>query len=290
MTEALRERLRERFEIGRHPLRRVGEAEEGPGRLRLAFADARGEAVGGWMLLPEGRGPHPLAIVVHAHGNAHGIGARELVEGRPALLSPLGPALAARGIASACLDLPCFGGRSGEAESAAAKAALWRGGSLAGRMLGELASQVDHLAADPRIDAERIGVFGISMGATLGCWLAAVDLRVRRLAQLCCLADIEGLIEAGAHDLHGIYLTVPGLPGIARSGAIAGLVAPRPQVVGVGALDPLTPPGALGRALADLRDGYRGAPGALTVVEEPEGGHRETPAMREAVLRLFGGL
>jgi hypothetical protein len=287
-AEVLRARLRERFEIGRHPLSFRSEELAAPGRLRLRFADAAGRPVRGWLLLPGGPGPHPLLIVVHAHGNRHDLGALELLEGRPALAGPLGPALVARGLAAACLDLPCFGERSGEAESAAAKAALWRGGSLAGRMLGELASQIDHFAADPRIDAARIGLFGLSMGATLGGWLSAVDLRVAALAQLCCLADIEELIAAGAHDLHGIYLIVPGLPGLARNGVIAGLVAPRPQLVCAGARDPLTPPEALGRALTDLRNGYASAPEALEVILDPEGGHAESPAMRAAVLRFLG--
>ena len=285
--EALRARLRGRLLADPQPLTFLGEAEEARGRLGLRFADPSGQGVRGWLVLPEGRGPHPLVLVVHAHGNRYDIGASELLEGRPALAGPLGPALAAQGIASACLDLPCFGARASERESSAAKAALWRGGSLAGRMLGELASQLDHFSGDARIDARRIGLFGLSMGATLGTWLTAIDLRVRALAQLCCLADLDELIATGAHDLHGIYLTVPGLPGIARNGVIAGLVAPRPQLVCAGARDPLTPPAALGRALADLRAGYAAAPGTLEVIVDAEGGHAETPAMRAAVLAFF---
>jgi hypothetical protein len=154
-------------------------------------------------------------------------------------------------------------------------------------MPGELASQIDHFAADPRIDGRRIGLFGLSMGATLGGWLAAVDLRVAALAQLCCLADMEELIAAGAHDLHGLYLTVPGLPRLARNGVIAGLIAPRPQLVCAGALDRLTPPRALAHALADLHEGYANAPAALKVLVDPESGHVETPAMRRAVLDFF---
>ncbi len=284
---ALRARLRDRFEIGGHPLSYLGEEAEAPGRLRLGFEDSAGSPVRGWLLLPEASGPHPLVLVIHAHGNRHDLGARELLEGRPALAGPLGPVLAREGFAAACLDLPCFGDRAQEAESSAAKAALWRGGSLAGRMLGELASQIDHFAVDPRIDPCRIGVFGLSMGATLGGWLAAVDGRVAALAQLCCLADIEELIATGAHDLHGIYLTVPRLPSLASNGVIAGLVAPRPQLVGLGGLDPLTPPRAMERALSDLRDGYRAAPDALEVLIDPAVGHLETPAMRAAVLDFF---
>jgi dienelactone hydrolase len=101
------------------------------------------------------------------------------------------------------IDLPCFGGRAAAAEGAAAKAALWRGGSLAGQMLGELASALDWLAADPGVDARRIGVFGLSMGATLGYWLGAVEPRLAAVAHLCCFADFGGRSLAGTRVQSG---------------------------------------------------------------------------------------
>jgi len=293
-SNGLQAHLASLFELGRHPLRfasaeqtiRMDRCE----MQRQNFADAAGNPVSGWLCRPEGPGPHPAVLVVHAHGGRYDIGARELVEGRPALGAPLGPELARAGLVALCLDLPCFGARAArETESAAAKAALWRGGSLAGRMLGELQAQLDWLCADPRVDAARVGVFGLSMGATLGTWLAAVDPRVRALAQLVCFADMDALIATGAHDLHGIYLTVPGLLRIASTGAIAGLVAPRPQLVGIGDLDPLTPPAAADIALAELRAAYAaaGADAALRVIRDPAAGHEVTPAMRAATLELF---
>jgi dienelactone hydrolase len=156
-------------------------------------------------------------------------------------------------------------------------------------MLGELASALDWLAADPGTDARRIGVFGLSMGATLGYWLSAVEPRVAAVAHLCCFADFAALMQSGAHDLHGPYLTVPGLLRIASNGEIAGLIAPRPQFVGLGDADPLTPPAATEPALAALRAAYRaaGAETALRVHREAETGHRETPAMRRAMMRFF---
>ncbi len=40
------------------------------------------------------------------------------------------------------------------------------------------------------------------------------------------------------HDLHGIYLTIPGLLEVAGNGEIAGLIAPRPQLICIGDRDP----------------------------------------------------
>jgi dienelactone hydrolase len=208
-----------------------------------------------------------------------------LLDGRPALLGPLGPEFARRGLVTLMIEMPAFGGRAEPNESARTKACLWRGRSLAGQMVAEQQAAFQWLAARDDVIADRVGVFGLSMGATLGYWLAAVEPRVACVAHLCCYADFETLIDSGAHDLHGIYLTIPGLLGIASNGVIAGLIAPRPQLIAVGDRDPLTPPAAVDRALAETQDAYAraGAPSALTLIREPETGHVETQAIRAAV-------
>jgi hypothetical protein len=282
------DRLQDLFEIGRHPLafESSEELQEGSGWQldRLRFRTDADEPVRGFLCRPKVDGPMPVVLVIHAHGNKYTIGANELMQSRAALTGPVGPALAARGIASLCMDMPCFGDRNGITESAAAKAALWRGRSLAGQMVGECHAAVGWLSEQPWAKADRIGVFGISMGATLGYWLAAVDGRVRALAQECCLADFQTLIDSGAHDLHGIYLTVRGLLDVASNGQIAGMVAPRAQFIGLGDLDPLTPPDAMVVALEQVRAAYAVAGGRLLIHREPSDGHVETAAMRAAML------
>jgi dienelactone hydrolase len=290
----LRAALAQRFEIGAHPLAPASETHEAHGALtltRLGFRSAAGELVRGLMLGPADCLPRPAVLYLHAHGNRHAIGCTELVEGRPALLGPLGPVLAGLGMRVLCLDLPCFGLRAGAdpvaAESAAAKAALWHGRSLAGQMLGESAAALGWLAARPEVDAGRLALFGLSMGATLAYWLGAVDPRPRAVAHLCCLADFGALIDLGAHDLHGPYLTVPSLLTIAGNGRIAGLIAPRAQFVGLGDRDPLTPPEAAAPALAALRAAYAAAPARLSIHREPDTGHAETAPMRAALLAFL---
>jgi dienelactone hydrolase len=287
----MQDRLRSLFEIGAHPLtldaRQPVPAPQGMALERLTFRTTRGEPVRAFLCRPQIAGPMPVVLVIHAHGDRYDIGADELIQGRPALTSPPGPALAALGIATLCLDMPCFGDRATEAERAASKRALWAGRSLAGQMLGENAAALDWLAAQDWVRADRIGVFGISMGATLGYWLAAVEPRVAVLAHQCCLADFGAMVASGAHDLHGIYLTVPGLPALAPNGVLAGMVAPRPQFIGIGQRDPLTPPDALAIALAQVRAAYAARGGRLMVHLEPDEGHRETPAMRAAMLAFL---
>jgi len=296
-ADRLRARLRRLFELDGHPLTEDPGAAvsqgDGPAHVaqRLVFRTAQGAAVRGIWCRPHAPGPVPAVLVIHAHGGRYAIGADELLHGRPALHTAPGPALAAQGIGALCLDLPGFGERADDRgavwESAAAKAALWEGRSLAGQMLGECRSALDWLAARTDVRADRIGVFGISMGATLGYWLAAVDTRVRALAHECCLADFRALIATGAHDLHGPYLTVPGLLRVASNGRIAGLVAPRAQFVGLGDTDPLTPPAATDPALREVRAAYARSGGWLVLHREAASGHVETPAMHAAMLAFL---
>lgn len=288
----LRQRLAEAFEIGRHPLELEGREElvaQGYRLERLVFRNAQDEAVRGLLAGPNRTDlAGPAILYIHAHGNRHDIGADELVDGRPALLSPLAPVFAAAGYRVLAIDLPCFGTRSHTSEMAASKAKLWQGHTLAGQMLGELSSALDWLVQQDKVDASRIGAFGISMGATLGYWLASVDERIAAVAHLCCFADFATLIETGAHDLHGPYLTIPGLLAIASNGTIAGLAAPRPQLICIGDQDPLTPPSAVDRAYAEARAAYAGDPQNLVLHREADASHRETPAMREMMLSFFG--
>ena len=265
-------------------------AQDGHIEEEIRLETARGP-VPGTMFRPSGPGPHPAILYCHAHGNRHDIGRRELREGRTALPGgAYGPLLAHRGYTVFCIDMPGFGDRQTEgSESALAKAAHWKGRTLFGLMLADLSAALDYLTERPDIDAGRIATFGISMGATHAYWLAALDARVARTAHLCAFSNIAGLIEAGTHDLHGPYMTVPGLLARCDMGHVAAMIAPRPQFIGAGGTDPLTPPAGLRPALETVRDAYErvGASDRLTVLVSPETGHVETPEMHKAILDIF---
>ena len=289
---ALVSRLRQAFEIGEHSLALVSKhEEEAEGFVieRLGFVNGFGETVRGILTRPVGEGCWPGILCIHAHGGRYDIGADEMLYGRKALLGPLGPVFAKAGYVSVMIDMPAFGVRANPDESARAKARLWLGKSLAGQMLGEQHAALAWLSQRSDVKAGQVGVFGISMGATLGYWLAAVETGIACAAHLCCYADFGELVRTGAHDLHGIYLTIPGLLAVAPNGAIAGCIAPRPQLIGIGDLDPLTPPQAVDLALMQTRQSYRecGADGRLLLVREANSGHVETPAMRQAVMAFF---
>jgi hypothetical protein len=230
----------------------------------------------------------PAILYGHSHGGGYAIGARELLDGREYLVGPLGPIFARAGYVTLCIDMPIFGERATTSESFAAKARLWYGDSLFGKMLCDHAAALTYLAGRDDVDASRIGAFGISMGCVLSYWLAALDDRIAAVAHLSCLADFRTMIELGAHDGHGIYLTVPGLLSEADGGTIAALVAPRPQLVCIGEADALTPPLSVERAWGELAPAYAATPDRLELVSEPGVEHRETERMRTAVLAFFG--
>ena len=226
-------------------------------------------------------------LYCHAHGNRYDIGVRELLEGRPAMPEPLGIDLVRSGATVLCVEMPGFGARQNEGtESALAKAAFWQGDTLMGRMVRDLVRGLDVLSQIDGVDPARIASLGLSMGGTHAYWLAALDDRIAATAHLCVFSDIGPLIETGAHDLHGVYLTVPGLLGFGDMGAVAALVAPRPQLVCVGADDPLTPDAALQPALDTLSRAY-GEGSSLQVVVEKGVGHRLTTSMGTTVLEFL---
>ncbi len=257
----------------------------------LAFRTDRGSSVPAYFAVPDSApGPGPALLYCHAHGNRYDIGREELLAGRKSLQAPYLDDLAALGLRVLCLEMACFGERSTSAESAAAKAGLWRGAPLFGTMLAELSAGIDFLAAHPDIDAQRIGVLGFSRGGTHAWWSSALDERVRAAASLCCFADLDCLIETGAHDGHGHYMVVPGLLRTVSTGALAGLCAPRALLVCVGLEDWSTPRECFEKARGELETQYarRGAAANLAFHVEPQTGHEETPAMRRQVLAFLG--
>jgi hypothetical protein len=91
-----------------------------------------------------------------------------------------------------------------------------------------------YLCSRPEVDAGRIGVTGISMGATRSWWVMAMDGRPRASVSIRCMTRYEELIRAGMLKAHGIYYFVPGMLKHSDREAVISLGAPRAMLFQTG--------------------------------------------------------
>lgn len=260
--------------------------------LEHLVLDLNGEQpVPALMLLPDNlKTPAPAVLYIHWHGGDYPVGKRELFEGTRAM-EAYAPVCAERGIAALAIDSWCFGermpypdeGKRGEEDTF--KEMLWKGRCLFGMMLFDERQALDYLCARPEVDPNRIGAFGISMGATKAWWLAALDERVRCCIDLCCLTDFQALIEDHGLSRHGIYYYVPELLNHFQTADINELIVPRPRLSLNGREDGLTPPRGVEKVrdhLLPLYEQYGNR--ADCRIELFDCPHKELPEMRAIVL------
>ena len=245
------------------------------------------EPVPAYFVHPDaGGGPWPVILYNHAHGGEYHIGKEELLAGRTFLSAPpYAEAVTARGWAALCFDHWAFGERRGRSESEIFKQMLWQGQVMWGMMVYDSLRALDYLISRPDVDAGRVATLGISMGSTMGWWVAALDTRIRVCVDINCLTDYQALIETRGLDGHGVYYYVPRLLKHFTTAQINALIAPRPHLALAGIYDPLTPPQGLDRIDAELKATYAalGAPEAWRLSRYPIG-HFETAAMRAEIM------
>jgi dienelactone hydrolase len=262
----------------------VGVEKRGCYNLETLSLDLNGEEpVPAYFTRPRGAvGPLPAVVYSHSHGGDYALGKDEFLRGREYLADPpWAEELARLGVCGLAIDAWVFGGRAGRSESAVFKDMLWRGEVLWGRMVFDTLRAADYLVSRPEVDAARIGSMGMSMGATMAWWHAALDERVKVCVDICCLTDFQALAETDGFDAHGLYYYVPGLRKHFTAAEINALIAPRAHLALAGAHDPLTPAAGLDRVDAALRAAYaaEGVPHAWRLSRH-DVGHMETPAMR----------
>ncbi|HEY5910331.1 MAG TPA: alpha/beta hydrolase family protein [Verrucomicrobiae bacterium] len=267
---------------------------------KFQFDNQAGEVVPGYLLLPRQlAGKVPAILYCHWHGGEYAIGKEELFQARHTPEEP-GPALARRGFVVLGIDACCFGGRSGrgpggpqekggDGEMSASKFNLWVGRTLWGMILRDDLMALDYLASRPEVDPGRIGVTGISMGATRSWWLMALDERLKTGVAVACLTRYRNLIEHQSLRAHGIYYFVPNLLKHFDTEAIVALVAPRPVLFMTGDQDSGSPPDGIRRIDAAVRPVYRlyGKEAEFQNIIYPGLGHVYTPEMWAKTLAWF---
>ena len=253
-------------------------------RHSIVFDSEATMSVPAFLLVPHDRTtPGPAVLAQHGHGPGKSeVCGLDDAESRAAIVEhqgDYGHRLAEVGFVVLAPDLRCFGERADwnppdkygcDVNLVHAVAA---GTNPLAQNLWDLARALDVLEEHPLVDAARIGMVGLSYGATMTLFLAAWDPRV-------AAAVVSGYFNTW-QDCHEVPWNLCGsqvLPGMLTDlshVALGGLVAPRPLLVETGTEDPIFPERGARRAFAELAGLYE-VLGAAHHLEHDvfEGGHR----------------
>jgi dienelactone hydrolase len=128
------------------------------------------------------------------------------------------------------------------------------GTTLLGQRVLDLVGLVDALADHPAVDARRIGIFGISGGATASLMAAILEERIEA-------AVLSGYVSSFRESVLGMHHCVcnlvPGLVLDLEMADLASALAPRPLLLEAGRRDPIFPLPAVEAAAAAIGRSYR---------------------------------
>jgi dienelactone hydrolase len=269
---------------------------------RFSFASEAGERVPGIFLKSvSAKDRRPIVIFLH------GTGAKK--EDQLALMRTL----ADRGLAVAAIDARHHGERirTGTQLDQYFDAMLQSYRTGKGRpylydTVWDVMRLIDYLQTRPDVDAQRIGVMGISKGGTEAYLAAAADPRIAAVVPIIgvqgfrwaldhdqwrprvgtfwiaaeAAARSEGIDEINAAFVRRFYdRVVPGIYGDLDAPSVLPLIAPRPLLVINGDSDPRTPLPGVQESVASARRAYAalGADEKLGFYLQPNAGHVFTP-------------
>ena len=254
----------------------------------------------GYLAIPTNvKGKVPVILALHGHGSSkdHVFGTG--LDTQQDVMS----LLVSNGFAVMAIDSYFNGERSGKGpagaremmenrrdmENSLIKINLWFGHCLWGMQLRDEQIALDYLTTRPEIDAERIGVEGMSMGSTRSWWLAAIDDRIKAVVGVACFTRYKELIDQRYLRAHGIYYFVPGMLQHFDTEAVMGLIAPRPFLALTGDSDagsPLNGMKVLEEKLNDVYSLYKANDNFKSIIYENTG-HLFTDEMKLEMLSWF---
>ncbi len=144
---------------------------------------------------------------------------------------------------------------------------------------------IDYLVSRPEVDAERIGVTGISGGGAATFWIAAADERVKVAVPVSGMSDLESYVSHQVINGHCDCMFLINTYQWEWT-TIAALIAPRPLLFANSDKDPIFPMDGNRRIIARLRQLYK-------MYDKPElvdeyvsqGGHDYRPDLRIAIFK-----
>jgi len=269
-------------------------------RDRIVFDVEATMSVPAFLLVPHDLvAPGPAVLAQHGHGPGKSeVCGLDDAPSRAAIVEhngDYGHQLARRGYVVLAPDLRCFGERADWTPPEKYLCdlnlvhAYADGVSPLTQNLWDLARALDVLSAHSLVDPDRIGMVGLSYGATCTLFLAACDERVRA----CVVSGYFSSWKA-AHrvpwNLCGSQV-LPGMLGELEHVDLAALVAPRPMLVESGSDDVLFPVAVAREGVAEVRRVYDAfdAPADALAHDTFEGEHRWSGALAYDFLERWLG-
>ncbi|MEZ4242121.1 MAG: dienelactone hydrolase family protein, partial [Myxococcota bacterium] len=224
------------------------EVRDGYRELRVTYPDADGQPIPAFLLVPDGDGPFPAAVVLHQHNGERHLGKSEVVGHLGDPHQALGARLVARGVVVLAPDARHFEDRRTGVTGTEPHRNDWlqhynglahalvRGDTLARAVLDDCLRAVSVLSQVRSASRATLGVVGHSFGGSCALFLAALDPRVRW-----CVAS--GAACTYRHKLaHGtgleMALVIPGIADLLDIDDVVGLLSPRPTLLVSAERDP----------------------------------------------------
>ena len=248
---------------------------DGYRQRQVHFRVTRHSRVRASMLVPDGPGPFPAALLLHDHGAKFDIGKEKLIEPwydetrrtsarawaeRHFSGRFLGNELARRGYAVLAVDALGWGDRGGltyEGQQALAANMVNLGSSLSGLIAREDVRAAAMLATLPEIDPRRIAAVGFSLGGYRAWQVAALSDDIAATVAVCWMTGLKEMMVPGNNTLRGQSAFTMLHPGLYRHldiPDVASIAAPRPMMLLNGETDPLFSTAGVTAAYARMRE------------------------------------
>ena len=211
----------------------LGTCAVGPWQTeRSRFCCEAGDLVSALLLHPQTPAKPPVVIALHGYSGTKEAAILETGE------------LSDSGIAVLAIDARCHGERlKADAPDPAkdyqkwhdvfeaewqwlARRALVNGASLQGMLVHDVQRAIDYLQTRQDLDADRLGIYGYSMGGTTAWAAAAVESRIKTVALGGCLIEYQTALRVRRDA--SWHAWVPGVAKFTSRAELVSTIAPRP--------------------------------------------------------------